>query len=95
MPQGIDHRARRSIAPNGGNPAFLAAQFSNVSLPAIGPLAERFGLNPPLYVCLSFTWAVLAMFWFAAARKGMRNVFRGDGFGLLSGPRYATHGNTG
>ena len=28
---------------------FMISQVSNVSLLAAGPLAERFGLNPPLY----------------------------------------------
>lgn len=42
---------------------FMISQISNVSLLAIGPLAERFGLNPPLYVFCALAGGVLAVFW--------------------------------
>jgi predicted MFS family arabinose efflux permease len=41
---------------------FMVAQISNISLIAIGPLAERFGLNPPLYVFLGLAVLTLAFY---------------------------------
>jgi MFS family permease len=47
---------------------FLVSQFSNVSLLAVGPLAERFGLNVPVYGFSSIALLVLVIFWRSFAR---------------------------
>ena len=54
---------------------FMVSQVSNVSLLAIGPLAERFGLNPPLYVFCGLASGVLAVFWVRVGRKGLGGHF--------------------
>ena len=58
---------------------FMVSQVSNVSLLAIGPLAERFGLNPPLYVFCGLASGVLAVFWVRVGRKGLAGHFSAHG----------------
>ena len=54
---------------------FMVSQVSNVSLLAIGPLAERFGLNPPLYVFCGLASVVLGVFWVRVGRMGLGGHF--------------------
>ena len=58
---------------------FMVSQVSNVSLLAIGPLAERFGLNPPLYVFCGLASVVLGVFWVRVGRKGLAGHFSAHG----------------